>query len=109
MKDITLEDLEDVDFERMVVRTILRLENGGNQVFDELPNGKRRYFKDLMSHKEEMENDKTTLKDFDETYSILQSWLKDKLPSKSEVLEIYGKIKVNAHVISDTCPFELGM
>jgi hypothetical protein len=34
--------------------------------------------------------------------------MKDQLPSKSEVLEIYGKIKVNAHVISDTFPNDLG-
>ena len=50
----------------------------------------------------------TTLKDFGETYTILQSWMKNQLPSKSEVLEIYGKIKVNAHVISDTFPYDLG-
>ena len=34
--------------------------------------------------------------------------MKDQLPSKSEVLEIYGKIKVNAHAISDTFPYDLG-
>ena len=61
-----------------------------------------------MSHKEDIENDIKTYKEFAETYSILQSWMKDKLPSKSEVLEIYGKIKVNAHVISDTLPVDLG-
>jgi len=108
LKDVSEEDLEDLDMERMIVRTILRLQNDGKEVFDELPNGKRRYFKDLMSHKEDIENDTTTLKEFGETYSILQTWMKDHLPSKSEVLEIYGKIKVNAHVISDTCPFDLG-
>ena len=85
-----------------------RVQNDGNQVFDELPNGKKRYFKDLVSHKEDIENDLTTLKEFSETYTILQSWMKDQLPSKSEVLEIYGKIKVNAHVISDTFPNDLG-
>ena len=61
-----------------------------------------------MSHREDIENDKTTLKEFEETYSTLKTWMKDHLPSKSEVLDIYGKIKVNAHVISDTCPFDLG-
>ena len=85
-----------------------RVQNDGNQVFDELPNGKKRYFNDLVSHKEDIENDLTTLKEFSETYTILQSWMKDQLPSKSEVLEIYGKIKVNAHVISDTFPNDLG-
>ena len=85
-----------------------RVQNDGNQVFDDLPNGKKRYFKDLISHKEDIENDLTTLKEFSETYTILQSWMKDQLPSKSEVLEIYGKIKVNAHVISDTFPNDLG-
>ena len=85
-----------------------RVQNDGNQVYDELPNGKRRYFKDLISHKEDIENDLTTLKEFSETYTILQSWMKDQLPSKSKVLEIYGKIKVNAHVISDTFPYDLG-
>ena len=85
-----------------------RVQNDGNQVFDELPNGKKRYFKDLVSHKKDIENDLTTLKEFSETYTILQSWMKDQLPSKSEVLEIYGKIKVNAHVISDTFPNDLG-
>ena len=85
-----------------------RVQNDGNQVFDELPNGKKRYFKDLVSHKEDIENDLTTLKEFSETYTILQSWMKNQLPSKSEVLEIYGKIKVNAHVISDTFPNDLG-
>ena len=85
-----------------------RVQNDGNQVFDDLPNGKKRYFRDLISHKEDIENDLTTLKEFSETYTILQSWMKDQLPSKSEVLEIYGKIKVNAHVISDTFPYDLG-
>ena len=85
-----------------------RVQNDGNHVFDDLPNGKKRYFKDLISHKEDIENDLTTLKEFSETYTILQSWMKDQLPSKSEVLEIYGKIKVNAHVISDTFPNDLG-
>ena len=85
-----------------------RVQNDGNQVFDELPNGKKRYFKDLVSHKKDIENDLTTLKEFSETYTILQSWMKNQLPSKSEVLEIYGKIKVNAHVISDTFPNDLG-
>ena len=86
----------------------IRVQNDGNQVFDELPNGKRRYFKDLVSHKKDIKNDMTTLKDFGETYTILQSWMKNQLPSKFEVLEIYGKIKVNAHVISDTFPYDLG-
>ena len=93
----------------MVVRTIIRLQTHGDEIYDELPNGKRRYFKDLMSHKDDIENDLPSLKDFNETYSILQSWMKNQLPSRSEVLEIYGKIKVNAHVLSDTCPFELGI
>ena len=52
-----------------------RVQNDGNQVFDELPNGKKRYFKDLVSHKEDIENDLNTLKEFSETYTILQSWM----------------------------------
>ena len=109
LKQVSEDDLQDLDFERMVVRTIIRLQNHGHEIYDELPNGRRRYFKDLMSHKDDIENDLPTLKDFNETYSILQSWMKNQLPSRSEVLEIYGKIKVNAHVLSDTCPFELGI
>ena len=41
----------------LLVRIILKLQKGGgNKEFDELPDGKKRYFSDLVSHKKDFQN-----------------------------------------------------
>ena len=99
LKQVSEDDLQDLDFERMVVRTIIRLQNHGHEIYDELPNGRRRYFKDLMSHKTELAKD-SRMKLLSHIYNLLQisfesAGMKDILPSKSEVLEIWGRLLVN--------------
>ena len=79
----------------------MKLKNGGTKEFVVLPNGKKRYFHDLMSHKNEMILDPMRMKDFEFTYNLLQVWLKDKLPPKTDVLDTYGKLIINQFGISN--------
>ena len=85
---------------RNLVRTILKLKkNSGNSEFVTLPTGQNRYFKDLMSHKTELAKD-SRMKLLSHIYNLLQisfesAGMKDILPTKSEVLEIWGRLLVN--------------
>ena len=48
-----------------MIRIILKLQKEGDkEFFCELPDGRRRYFSDLMSHRSEMENDPDTMETF---------------------------------------------
>ena len=71
---------------------------GRDEKFDEMPNGQKRYFSHLMTHKEELLKDASKMEKFQLIYEDLQDIvsLKNKLPTQSEVLDIYGKIIVNA-------------
>ena len=42
------------DMFQMMARIILKLSNGGQLEFVELPDGRKRYFKDLESHQEQL-------------------------------------------------------
>ena len=80
----------------LMIRIILKLQNNGYQVFSELPNGEKRYYKDLISHDEK----RTFEENFrlEMTYGILEKILeRNILLSKSDVFEIYGKLSTNAH------------
>ena len=50
-----------------MIRIILKLkkEEGDRKSFSELPNGQKRYFSDLMSHRTEIEKDSETLQNFE--------------------------------------------
>ena len=81
------------DIVRLIARTIVKLRNqgGDKEEFVELPNGQKRYFKSLISHHKEFMDDFAKMEEFDRYYCLLQMCLGDKLPSKSDVLSIYGK------------------
>ena len=50
-----------------MIRVILKLkkEEGDRKSFSELPNGQKRYFSDLMSHRTEIEKDSETMQNFE--------------------------------------------
>ena len=83
---------------RMILRVITKLENGGKEEFVMIF-GKKRYFDDLMSHKQEFEASSTIMKAFDQLHALIEFWLKDKSPSKDDLLEIYGKLTINQYGI----------
>ena len=89
---------------RLMTRIILKLTKN-DQKFVELPNGKKRYFSDLISHKEDIINYpdpywKKIL--FDQIYTGLQIWFGKHLPPKNDLLEIYGKCSINSLAIRPT-------
>ena len=89
---------------RLIARTILKLKyDDGYENYVELPNGTRRYFKDLVSHKEEILQDYRKMIQFNSLYSILEMWFGDieQIPSKEIVLEIFGKILINSITLVD--------
>ena len=69
--------------------------------FEQLPNGQKRYFKDLISHRNEIQQDENKMFIFMGIYSYLQICLDDSellhLP-KNDVLEIFGKIFINRYI-----------
>ena len=89
------------DMVRILIRTILKLKNGGDKEYATLPDGSKRYFRDLMSHQSEIVRDASRMKDFQFNYNLLQVWMKAKTPPKLDVLEIYGKLVINQFGISN--------
>ena len=81
------------DIVRLIARTIVKLRNqgGDKEEFVELPNGQKRSFKSLISHHKEFMDDLAKMEEFARHYCLLQMCLGDKLPSKSDVMSIYGK------------------
>ena len=65
----------------------------------EMPNGKKRYLSDLMSHQNEIMLDQKRMDIFQSIYVILKFSIGDRLPSKYDVLDIYGKIVINSFEI----------
>ena len=86
----------DTNSERMIIRTFLKLKHGGKEVFEVLPNGQRRQFQDLMSHRSEMVLDSDIMSVVANVYANIKNIMNGKNhPTKSEVLEIYGKNRIN--------------
>ena len=88
-----------VTYTYYLIRVILKLKNGGDKEFEQLPNGQKRYFKDLISHRNEIQQDENKMFIFMGIYSYLQlcfdeSDLLLNLP-KNDVLEIFGKVFIN--------------
>ena len=80
---------------------IYRLLNGGDKEYVVLPNGKKRSFKDLISHRDEITQDISTMKNFKVVRQLLETFEKLCLKSKKiqldiDLLEIYGKVKINS-------------
>ena len=92
---LKMSDLDNFIFH--VVRIIVKLNNGGSEEFEILPDGRKRTFHDLMSHREDIFKNDLTKNCFKVIYSIIKTCLKEKeVPEESYFQEIYGKIKVNA-------------
>lgn len=90
---------------RLMARIILKLRNvEGRRQFDELPDWpegqNQRYFDDLLSHQKEIVRDPERIEAFHAFYVILQKCLGEKLPPKSDVLDIYGRILINSFDIT---------
>ena len=69
--------------------------------FFELPNGKKRYFSDLISHTDEIMKNTKKMELFGHIYSVYQKCLPDsQLPSYSLMLDIYGKSIINTQEVS---------
>ena len=88
-----------VTYTYFLIRVILKLNNGGDKEFEQLPNGQKRYFKDLISHRNEIQQDENKMFIFMGIYSYLQVCLDESelllnLP-KNDVLEIFGKVFIN--------------
>ena len=87
----------------LMVRTILKLSQGCQDEFV-LPNGKKRRFSDLMSHKEEMKEDAEMMNGLKICFGLFQTWLGYKVPillaNIDEFIEIFGKIKINSAALS---------
>ena len=88
-----------VTYTYFLIRVILKLNNGGDKEFEQLPNGQKRYFKDLISHRNEIQQDENKMFIFMGIYSYLQLCLDESdlllnLP-KNDVLEIFGKVFIN--------------
>ena len=74
---------------------------GGDKEYVVLPNGKKRSFKDLISHTDEITQDISTMKNFKVVRQLLETFEKLCLKSKKnlldiDLLEIYGKVKINS-------------
>ena len=87
-----------------MVRTILKLSQGCQDEFV-LPNGKKRRFSDLMSHKEEMKEDAEMMNGLKICFRLFKTWLGYKVPTFilaniDEFIEIFGKIKINSAALS---------
>ena len=78
------------------------MSNGGDEHFVVLPNGQKRGFVDLISHKNEFANNVSWVTDFMKMYNVLKSFEEDsymKIPPKDEVQELYAKFCTNNNEI----------
>ena len=65
--------------------------------FVELPDGRKRFFKDLESHQDELIEDSTKILIVEEIYQTFLPILGTKLPTSSDLFVMYGKLIVNKH------------
>ena len=94
------------DNTRLILRIISKLEKGGHEEYEKLPTGQKIFWKDLMSHKKDLDlypriEGWTHWKIFmadDENcnyYNDIKESMGDKCPPMEELLDIYGKILTN--------------
>lgn len=88
-----------MDSIRLMGRILDKMENGGPDEYEDLPDGRKRFLKDLITHKEEIKNDKLRAKGLDIIESELKHYLGDETPKKSEIINIYGMIVINSFTI----------
>ena len=82
-----------------VLKTTLKLRSNEKEEFFQLPNGKKRYFADLVSNADEFRQQKEPRiqKVFRLIYAEFNIWLgDDAIPSLAEFFEICGKWNTNS-------------
>ena len=82
----------------MFLRVILKLSETGKEEFFLLPNGKKRYYKDLVSNVEELKRkyDDGNMGRLQFYHEQFQAWLRSRAPSSfDEFFEIHGKLDTN--------------
>ena len=93
-------DAQDTEeFYLKILKTILKLKSKGREEFFKLPNGKKRYFADLVSNADELRKQKEQRNlfiEYDFHYLVFKNWLGDATPSFTEFFEIIGKWQTNA-------------
>ena len=77
-----------------LLKTILKLKNSGRKEFFQLPNGKKRYFADLVSNADELRIQNEPNESMQ--YEVYKTWLGDAMPSFTEYFEIIGKWHTNS-------------
>ena len=82
----------------LMMRIIQKLNNGGENEHENLPNGEKRFFENLISHKEDIKQDAKKMEVFQMVLCILQHYFQDQIQIiEQDILEdIYGKILINA-------------
>ncbi len=71
---------------------------GGSRLIANLPDGSKRRFDDLMSHRKEIIGDDSRMQAFDAFFGVLQDCFENLggVPPKGEVLDLYGRVTVNS-------------
>ena len=88
-----------------ILRTIYKLNNNGREEFFQLPNGKKRYFEDLVSNAKELRMqliEMNILNDWHDLYENFLCWIGDSLPSFADFFDIFAKWRTNSCGIDAT-------
>ena len=105
---------------RIMFRIILKLGKGGHREFDVLPDGRERYFSDLMSHRDEIIEDTARMEEYRSLSSLL--WHCFKLSGSSSAImaaysfpknpeagiDIYGRYVINSLSIYNIMQDDIG-
>ena len=88
-------------FYLVLLKIILKLKNNGKEEFFQLPNGKKRYFADLMSNADVLRKERENTEWFkfcQRTFVKFKIWVKagGAVPSFTEFFDIIGKWQTNA-------------
>ena len=97
--DGNFQDIQEVYLR--LLKIILKLKNNGREEFFQLPNGKKRYFADLMSNTDDLRKEREHtdwFKFYHSTFEQFKIWLRagGNVPSFTEFFEIIGKWQTNA-------------
>ena len=82
------------DTVRLIARIIFKLQEGELKTFATLPDGTKRYLEDLMTHPSEIVKDSKRLEAFMSFFAVLEEYVSN-LPSKTEILDIFGRVVTN--------------
>ena len=82
----------------LMMRIIQKLKIGGENEHEYLPNGEKRYFKNLISHKNDIKQDAKKMEIFQMVLCIIEHYFQDQIQSTEQDIweDIYGKILINA-------------